>query len=200
MSAEWRSILQNAIVNFRAKFWEQERGYLLDVIDCDHQAGAIDRSVRPNQLLACGGLPHRLLERHRVQSVLKIAQAELMTPMGLRSLSSWDERYQGRYAGSMAERDRTYHQGTIWPWLIGSFVDAWVWAAGDTAQAKKAAFERFVVPIRDQSMGFGMHHIAEIAEGDPPHRPDGCPFQAWSLGELIRAAARCDKLQELVVF
>jgi glycogen debranching enzyme len=140
-----------------------------------------DPSLRPNQLLAVS-LPHApLAERSVVESC-----APLLTPLGLRSLTPSDPAYIARHRGGPAERDRAYHQGTVWPWLMGPFVDAWVRVRGNTRAARRDARARFVDPLLScvQLSAFG--HLAEIADAEAPFAPKGCPFQAWSLGELLR--------------
>jgi glycogen debranching enzyme len=92
------------------------------------------------------------------------------------------------YGGGVPERDGAYHQGTTWPWLIGPFVQAWLRVRGDTPEARREADERFLSPLRQHLGVAGLGHISEIADAEPPHRPGGCPFQAWSLGELLRAS------------
>src|SRR6185369_7743489 len=113
-------------------------------------------------------------------------EAKLATPLGLRSLSPDDPRYAGRYEGGVRERDGAYHQGTVWPWLAGAFVEAWVRVRGGGEAAKAKAGERFVAPLLAHLDEAGIGHVSEIADGAAPHTPRGCPFQAWSLGELIR--------------
>jgi glycogen debranching enzyme len=106
--------------------------------------------------------------------------------MGLRTLAPGQPHYAARYAGGPSERDAVYHQGTAWPWLIGPFVEAWVRVRGSTAEAKAEARRRFVTPILTHLTDAGIGHVSEIADGDAPHMPRGCPFQAWSIGELLR--------------
>lgn len=161
-------------------------GGLHDVVDVAHQAGQVDRRVRPNQVFAVGGLPLALLPPARCREVLDVVERRLWTPIGLRSLAPGERGYVGRYAGGMAERDSAYHQGTVWPWLLGPFVEAWVKSRGGSAAARFEARTRFVVPWRRHLEGAGLGHISEVADADAPHRPGGCPFQAWSLAELLR--------------
>jgi glycogen debranching enzyme len=104
----------------------------------------------------------------------------------MRTLPRWDPRYVGIYQGTPLQRDRAYHQGTAWPWLLGPFVQAWVRVHGGTVAVRRAARERFVRPLRAHLDTAGLGHVSEVAGGDPPHTPGGCPFQAWSLGELLR--------------
>jgi predicted glycogen debranching enzyme len=184
-NADWRALADRAHRSFTARFWNAA-GYLNDVVDVDHRAGLVDTSFRPNQLLALGGLPYRLVEGLPAQRILDAVEARLWTVAGPRSLASGEPPYTGRYEGDMRQRDGAYHQGTVWPWLAGAFVDAWVHAKGNTASARQQARARFLDPLvehyRDRCSG----HVAEIADGDPPHEPRGCPFQAWSVGEVLR--------------
>src|SRR4030095_6736854 len=106
--------------------------------------------------------------------------------MGLRTLARGDPSYRGRYEGGVSGRDAAYHQGTVWPWLIGPFVDAWLRVPGDDAAQCEAARRRFLAPLLDHLAVAGLGHVSEIADGDAPHAPRGCPFQAWSVGEALR--------------
>ena len=183
-SSSWKAIYEKGVQAFEERFWNPE-GYLHDVIDSDHVKGAIDSSFRPNQIFAVGGLPRAVLrDRKKARSVVDAVEKRLWTPMGLRSLAPEDARYVRRYAGGVLERDSSYHQGTVWPWLAGAFIEAWVRARGETARAKKEARRRFLEPLLSGAVS---GHITEIADGDPPHTPGGCPFQAWSVGEALRA-------------
>jgi glycogen debranching enzyme len=106
--------------------------------------------------------------------------------MGLRSLSPADPQYRGRYDGDIWHRDSAYHQGTVWQWLIGPYVDAVLRVRGATVAAKEAIRAR-LLPLAEHLGEAGVGTISEIADGDPPHRPNGCPAQAWSVAELLRA-------------
>ena len=106
--------------------------------------------------------------------------------MGLRSLAPGEPGYAPHYQGSPRERDGAYHQGTVWPWLLGPFVEAFVRVGGATAEAKRGARERFLAPVRAHLDDAGLGHVSEIADAQAPFTPGGCPFQAWSLGELLR--------------
>jgi glycogen debranching enzyme len=168
------------------RFWNPRRGMLYDVVDVDHVPGSADSACRPNQIFAAGGLPLTLLPPSRAQAVIDAVERELLTPLGLRSLERQHPDYHPRYAGGVRERDGAYHQGTVWPWLLGPFIEAWVKLRGGTPEAKEEARRRFVSPLRDHLGRAGLGHISEIADADEPHFPRGCPFQAWSLAELIR--------------
>lgn len=171
---------------FERRFWNEGTGYLNDVVDCDHVPGTADTSLRPNQILAVGGLAGALIGDARVRRVVEVVERELWTPLGLRTLPRWDPRYEPRYAGAPLERDRAYHQGTVWPWLLGPFVEAWVRLQGGSAAAKAHARARFLAPLLTHLGEAGLGHISEVADGEAPHVPGGCPFQAWSLGEFLR--------------
>jgi predicted glycogen debranching enzyme len=177
---------------FRERFWNAERGCLFDVVDVDHRSGRNDPAIRPNQILAVGGLPVALLEGERTRNVVNVVERELLTPMGLRSLAPSEPGYRPHYGGDPQTRDAAYHQGSVWPWLIGPFVDAWLRVRGNSEAARKEADARFLQPIRDHLGRAGLGHVCELADAEPPHTPRGCPFQAWSLGELLRASALVD--------
>jgi glycogen debranching enzyme len=186
LSDQWNELLQRGMAAFEDRFWNESSGFLYDVVDCDHRPGTVDASCRPNQLFSVGGLPFPLLQGARAQRIVQMVEQHLWTPMGLRSLAPGDSAYMSRYHGGVRERDGAYHQGTVWPWLIGAFVEAWVRVHGDTLEAKKTARERYLEPILSHLHEAGLGHISEIADAEPPHTPGGCPFQAWSLGEVLR--------------
>ena len=185
-SPRWQAVLEKGLANFETRFWNEAGGYLYDVVDCNHQSGTVDGTFRPNQIFAIGGLPLTLLSPERARQVVDAVEARLLTPLGLRSLAPNEPGYVGHYGGGVAQRDGSYHQGTVWPWLIGAFVEAWVRVRGNSAEAKAEARERFLPPLYEHLQHAGLGHISEIADADPPHTPAGCPFQAWSLGELLR--------------
>jgi predicted glycogen debranching enzyme len=194
-SERWSDLAEEGRSSFSERFWNAERGCLYDVVDVDHVAGTVDDRVRPNQVLAVGGLRMALLAGARAQSVIDVVERELWTPMGLRTLATSDPGYRGRCEGNAVARDRAYHNGTVWPWLMGPFVDAWVRArsTGGGPFAVKAlrteARKRFLRGLARHIDGAGIGHISEIADGDDPWTPRGCPFQAWSLGEMLRMLA-----------
>ena len=185
-SRRWQPVLEKGRGVFAAGFWNGDGNYLYDVIDCDHQPGTTDRSFRPNQIFAVGGLPLMLLSPERSRQVVDAVEARLLTPLGLRSLAPNEPSYVGHYGGGVAQRDGSYHQGTVWPWLLGAFVEAWLRVRANSGEAKAEARQRFLPPLLEHLEHVGLGHISEIADGDPPHTPAGCPFQAWSLGELLR--------------
>ncbi len=182
----WREVHERGLRAFGERFWNADWGWLNDVADPDHRPGAYDASLRPNQIFAVGGLPFAVLDRERSRRVVDVVEANLLTPVGLRSLSPSDPRYVRRYEGGVLERDGSYHQGTVWPWLLGPFVEAWVRVRGDTLDVRREARARFLAPLRRHLDEGGLGHVSEIADADAPHAPRGCPFQAWSVGEALR--------------
>ena len=166
---------------FVAAFLDHETGGLYDVIAPD---GTPDAGVRPNQLFALS-LPFPLLTRAQGRRVLARVERDLLTPAGLRTLAPGAPGYAGRYGGDQHSRDAAYHQGTVWPWLVGPYADAVRFVEGDTAAAKKKirAVLASVLELMDRQC---VGQLPELAQGDPPHEPVGCPAQAWSLGEVAR--------------
>jgi predicted glycogen debranching enzyme len=184
--ARWNAIFERGRTTFVERFWDDSRGYSSDVVDVDHVGGTRDDTFRPNQILAVGGLPIGLLTGDRARRLVAEVERRLLTPLGLRSLAPDEPGYAPRYEGNGAARDAVYHQGTVWPWLMGAFVDAWLRAHGSTADNRREARRRFLQPLLDHLDAAGLGHVSEIADAEPPFTPRGCPFQAWSVGELIR--------------
>jgi predicted glycogen debranching enzyme len=182
----WRVLAERARGAFAARFWNEAAGALFDCVDVDHVSGVADARFRPNQILAVGGLPIALLDGERARRVVDAVEARLWTPLGLRSLAPGEPGYVAHYEGGVRERDGAYHQGTVWPWLLGPFVEAWLRVRGATPGAKQEARRRFVAPLVAHLEAAGLGHVSEIADAEPPHAPRGCPFQAWSLGEVLR--------------
>ena len=182
----WTTLYFRGVRSFGARFWCAPRGHMYDVVDVDHVPGKVDAAFRPNQIFAVGGLPYAIAGGVRAARVVAGVERRLLTPLGLRSLAPNEAGYRGTYAGGVVDRDGAYHQGTVWPWLMGPFVEGWVRIRGSTEAARRVARERFAAPLNEHLATAGLGHISEIADGDPPHWPRGCPFQAWSLGELIR--------------
>ena len=172
--------------SFNEKFWNEETGYLYDVVDADHVPGRFDGRIRPNALFAVGGLPFQVMGGERARKMVDLAEAKLVTSSGLRSLSPDDPQYRGAYRGGVWSRDTAYHQGTIWPYLMGAFVEAWVRVRSGSPDARLEARRLFLEPFLDVLDPNHSGHLPEIAEGDPPHLARGCPFQAWSVGEALR--------------
>lgn len=172
--------------SFNERFWNESGGYLYDVVDAFHEAGRCDDAVRPNALFAIGGLPFQVAKGERARRVVDLAEQKLLTPAGPRSLSPDHPQYRPTYRGGVFERDTAYHQGTVWPFLMGAFVEAWVRVRNRTPESLSEARSRFLEPLIATLDPNQTGHLPEIAEGDAPHRPVGCPFQAWSLGEVLR--------------
>ncbi|HEY5505616.1 MAG TPA: amylo-alpha-1,6-glucosidase, partial [Sedimentisphaerales bacterium] len=169
--------------SFCKMFWNQSWGWLNDCILPD---GTSDATLRPNQIFVVS-LPFSPLPLSQQKAVVAIVEEKLLTPFGLRTLSPDDNRYCGTYTGPQSERDRAYHQGTVWPYLIGPFVSAYLKVNGSNGKTKKAA-ARFIEPLLTHLAGDGcIGNICEIFDGDPPQRPKGCFAQAWSVAELIQA-------------
>jgi predicted glycogen debranching enzyme len=180
---EWSLERLTALIrgSFRETFWVSEGGYLGDVF----REGVLDNAVRPNQLFAVC-LPFSPLDPAEQAGVVRTVREQLLTPCGLRTLSPADPAYRGRYRGNSAERDAAYHQGTVWPWLLGSFGEAALRVAADLPHEKEELrkFIRDFLRIHLHEAGIGS--VSEIFDGDAPHRPGGCIAQAWSVAELIR--------------
>ena len=177
----YRNMAIVASWSFNRLFWNESAGCLYDVMN----SGAPDVSIRPNQIFAVS-LPHSMLSSERAKSVVEKVQQHLLTPYGLRSLAPSDPQYRGRYSGGPVERDAAYHQGTVWPWLIGPFITAYIRVNGGSDASRKQA-AAWVEPFRDHLTDGGLGHISEIFDGETPHRPCGCIAQAWSVAELLRA-------------
>lgn len=160
------------------RFWDPTRGHLHDVIDCDHILGRRDPTCRPNQLFAIGGLPEPVLTGERARAVVDHVERVLWTPVGPRTLDPADLRYVRRYAGAPSERDAAYHNGPVWPWLAGAFIEAWLRVHFDWGTARS----KFLAPLLAR---FG-DTCPELCDPEPPYAPAGCPFQAWTLAELMR--------------
>ena len=169
------------------KFWGA--GYLHDVIRPD---GSPDASLRPNQLLALS-LPFPVVDRKRGGEVLRHVEASLLTPFGLRTLAPSDPRYQGRYAGGPTERDSRYHQGTVWPWLLGPWADARRYVFGETRANRSILREQLGRLEHHTLCEAGLGTISEVFDGDPPHQPGGCFAQAWSVAEVLRILTWVDE-------
>ncbi len=186
-SSRFGAPLERGLRSFEERFWNEDGGSLYDVVDVDHEPGRVDASFRPNQILAVGGLPRAVLSGDRAHRVVDEVERRLLTPLGLRSLAPGEPGYAPRYEGGVGERDAAYHEGTVWPWLLGPFVEAWLRVRGNTAAARREARGRFLDPLLMKHLGeAGLGHVSEIADAEPPHTPRGCPFQAWSVGEVLR--------------
>jgi predicted glycogen debranching enzyme len=167
-----------ALSAFEAAFWNPTLNCCYDVLG----SGAPDASLRPNQIF-CLSLPFPLLSGAKAEAVLGVVTQKLLTPRGLRSLSPDDPRYRGRYEGGVAQRDGSYHQGTVWSWLLGPYIEAVIRLHGEAGRAQAKALLEGFAPHLDEA---GLGTVSEIFDGDAPHAPRGCIAQAWSVGELLR--------------
>lgn len=170
---------------FLQRFWYEKGGYFHDVVDPAYSPDPADPTLRPNQLLALV-LPHPVVEDLALaQRALARVKAELLTPVGLRTLCRRSPDYRGTYTGNPAERDAAYHQGTVWPWLLGPYLTALVRFFGNAGRAEGIALLR---GLADRLTEDCLGTLPEIYDGDPPHHPRGCYAQAWSVAEILRAA------------
>ncbi|HZI55543.1 MAG TPA: amylo-alpha-1,6-glucosidase, partial [Verrucomicrobiae bacterium] len=166
---------------FNHFFWNKERNCLYDVVD-----GSLpDPAIRPNQIFAAS-LHYSMLSAERACAVVEIVERELLTPVGLRTLSPLDSRYRSRYEGDQYSRDSAYHQGTVWPWLLGPFITAYVRVNGGTSAAREHA-HGLLRGLEARLGEAGLGQISEIFDADAPHLPRGCFAQAWSVAEILRA-------------
>ncbi len=177
----YRNMATVASWSFNRLFWNENTGCLYDVTN----GAPPDPSIRPNQIFTVS-LPHSMLSRERAKAVVEKVQEHLLTPYGLRSLAPTDPQYRGRYTGGPVERDGAYHQGTVWPWLLGPFITAYVKVNGGSDVARRQAAE-WLAPLKDHLADGGLGHISEVFDGDAPQRACGCVAQAWSMAEILRA-------------
>ncbi|HVP12343.1 MAG TPA: amylo-alpha-1,6-glucosidase [Phycisphaerae bacterium] len=214
----WRNLAARTKTTFNKRFWNEAAKCLYDVVDANDQPGVDDPAIRPNQLFAIS-LAYPVLDESRWRPVVDVCERDLWTPIGLRTLSPRDPAYRGRYGGDLVSRDEAYHQGTVWPWLLGPFVSSYVKAHGGIETTppaiRRSSFTgnpaipvkellpgptdyAELPPVRKIARQFldglashlsedGIGSICEVADGDPPHTPGGCPWQAWSVAEPLRA-------------
>ncbi|MDE1889383.1 MAG: amylo-alpha-1,6-glucosidase [Planctomycetota bacterium] len=180
-SADYTALAQKVSTSFNDIFWFDKGQYLYDYIDGETK----NMAIRPNQIFAVS-LPYSMLSTKRQRSVIEIVKEHLLTPYGLRSLSPKDRDYVGHYYGNQYERDRAYHQGAVWAWLIGPYISAYARAYAGNKDIKKY-IKRLFEPFYAHLFEAGLGSISEIFDGDPPHTPRGCISQAWSVGETLRA-------------
>jgi len=174
---EWKELIINFPATFKETFWSKEKGYLADYVDGEYK----NFQVRPNMMIITS-LPFCPISEKIKQLILKKCLEELLTERGIRTLSPNDPEYKGHYTGNQAERDSAYHQGTCWPWLLAPFAD------GMIAVFQKSAYpvlEKILFNFESCVKDYGMTSIAEVYDGDPPHRPNGCISQAWSVSALL---------------
>jgi glycogen debranching enzyme len=176
---DYAALAERVCTSFREQFWNEEQGYLYDVVDCPDERN--DATLRPNQLFALSLEPD-LVNAEQAQRVLQAIQQSLLVPVGLRTLPPGAPGYEGIYIGNLEHRDRAYHQGTVWPWLLGAYGDALRrWAGAD-----RAAIDRLLAPLQQHLAETCAGTISEIFDADPPHHPRGAFAQAWSVAEALR--------------
>jgi predicted glycogen debranching enzyme len=174
---------EKARKSFVEKFWNVERNCLFDVVGEDGKDG----SLRPNQVFAVA-LDFTMLDNLKKERVVDVVHSELLTPFGLRTLAKSDPRYVGVYGGDRRSRDRAYHNGTVWPWLVGPFTAAFLKVKGNSEFRRDFAMRYFLFPLFGRLVsGASLGVLSEIFDGDPPHAPKGCIAQAWSVAEPLRA-------------
>jgi glycogen debranching enzyme len=173
------ALAERVRASFNKRFWYAQGGYLYDVVDGEQ---GDDPACRPNQIFAVS-LPHPVLAEERWEAVVETVRRRLLTPVGLRSLAPGHPDYKPRYSGDLRARDAAYHQGTVWGWLIGPFVDAWLKLHPDDPAGARRLLEGFAPHLDEACIG----SISEVFDAEPPFTPRGCVSQAWSVAEVLRA-------------
>ena len=186
--SEWTDVSKLIKKSFLETFWDKSKGYLADYVDNEKK----DWSIRPNQVFATS-LPYCVLENKGIKSsILDTVKKELLTPKGLRTLSPKDSNYIGIYQGNEAQRDLAYHQGTVWPWLLGHFAGGYLKIYGN----KGIDFIKKIYNGFEEDMVIhGIGSVSEIYDGNPPHHPKGAVSQAWSVAELLRIKMMIDQFK-----
>jgi glycogen debranching enzyme len=179
-----------ARASFNQRFWSEERGYLLDIVDGEH---GDDTAFRPNQVFAIA-LAHPVLDRERWAPVMNEVAARLVTPGGLRTLAHGHPDYQPRYFGDLRARDMAYHQGTAWAWLAGPFIDAWLKVHPDDLAPARTLVDGLLAHLDVACVG----SISEVFDAEAPFTPRGCFAQAWSVAEVLRAVVLISEREETV--
>jgi len=175
--AEWKNIIKSFPDVFKETFWSKEKGYLADYVNGDYR----NFQVRPNMIIAAA-LPYTPISEKIRQLILKKSGEELLTDKGIRTLTPNDPQYKGYYGGTQEERDAAYHQGTCWPWLLAPFADG---VLSVFQKSGTAVLEKILYNFEGDMKEYGISTIAEIYDGAPPHRPNGCISQAWSVAALL---------------
>ena len=177
---------ERARSSFNQRFWYEPGNHLYDVVD---GPDGDDPACRPNQIFAIS-LKHAILDESRWGPVVEAVQTKLLTPFGLRSLSPDHQDYKAKYDGDLRSRDAAYHQGTVWAWLIGPFVDAWLKVHVNQRQEARRFLQGFVPHLSEGCVG----SISEIFDAEAPFTPRGCVAQAWSVAEVLRSWANTEAL------
>jgi predicted glycogen debranching enzyme len=181
--AQYAAMADLAELSFNQSFWNEAENCLFDCIN-----GSRDASIRPNQIFAAS-LKYSMLSNERAQKVVRKVEQELLTPFGLRTVSPRDANYHPLYAGDGFARDGAYHQGTVWAWLIGGFIDAYARVFAEEPDIKEK-ISGWLEPFKKHLTEAGIGQISEIFDGDAPHNAGGCVAQAWSVAEVLRVAAK----------
>jgi predicted glycogen debranching enzyme len=177
LAAQAQAAAAKLETSFHRTFWIRSQGHYGD---CLTPEGSLDRSLRPNQLLLMS-LRYRLVPPEEGKQVLEVVEKKLLTPYGLRTLDPTHSDYRGRYEGSILERDQAYHQGTVWPWLLGPYGQACLTYRGASERTRLLdALEPLLTYLTQEGLG----NLPEVFDGDPPHNPGGCPAQAWSVAQI----------------
>lgn len=174
--------------SFQERFWYERGGYLYDVVDGEH---GDDSQLRPNQVFAIS-LDFPILDKEKWPRVMERVQSELLTPLGLRSLGPHERDFKAKYYGNLRDRDAAYHQGTVWPWLIGPFIDAWLKLHPDDFEQAHGFLKAFEAHLGEDAVG----SISEIFDAEPPYIHRGCVAQAWSVSEVLRAWTKIAQLRK----
>ncbi|MDD3743128.1 MAG: amylo-alpha-1,6-glucosidase, partial [Lentimicrobiaceae bacterium] len=176
--SQWQAVADKFPQAFINQFWYSEKGYLADYAHGEYR----DTSVRPNQIFATS-LPYSPLNEEMRNSILNTVKSELLTPRGLRTLSPKNPLYKGVYAGNQIQRDTAYHQGSVYPWLLGHFVEGYLKIHGKAGLKFVTGLYEGFEPVMTEH---GIGTISEVYDGDPPHHPGGAISQAWNVAELLR--------------
>lgn len=184
LAVKYAETAEKAHASFNEKFWDNQKGCLYDVLE---SSGKADGSIRPNQIIAVS-LNFSMVDKAHGKQVVDFVNKELFTPYGLRTLSLDDPKFVGKCEGNRRSRDTAYHNGTIWPWLLGPFITAYLKTYGDQQENHKRALQKFILPLLGETIHQGgLGFVSEIFDCDPPNEPRGCIAQAWSVAELLRA-------------
>jgi predicted glycogen debranching enzyme len=182
-SMEVEAAAVHARASFNRRFWYEAGGHLYDVVDGPD--GSADPALRPNQIFAVS-LAHPILDEQRWQPVVDVVHRELVTPVGLRSLARSHPDYKSRYDGDLRSRDAAYHQGTVWSWLVGPFIDAWLRVHPDAEAEASGFLEGFGAHLGEACIG----SVSEVFDAEAPYQPRGCVAQAWGVAETLRCLVK----------
>jgi predicted glycogen debranching enzyme len=177
-AARYAELGQRICKSFNERFWNEGAGFLFDVVDGEK---GNDPACRPNQVFAIS-LPHAVLDQSRWKSVIQVVQERLLTPVGLRSLAPGDPDYKPTYHGDLRTRDAAYHQGTVWAWLIGPFIDAWMKVNPEKRGEARELLGGLKKHLGEACLG----SVSEVFDAESPYTPRGCCAQAWSVAEFLR--------------